>query len=86
MRIDSIADLTTVVDAFPATLGFPGASRYPDWLALAAAGWDAVYLTDKGQWATHMSHPLDLYGWDCASVLWLRPSFVVGRTLPAVSS
>lgn len=85
LRIDSQADLVAIIDAFPA--GMHDAAprhcrhRVPDWVALAAAGWDAVYLTDEGQWATRIppSGP-DLYSWDLATVLWLRPAYTVGRT------
>ena len=32
-------------------------------------GYDAVYLTDKGQTETRLTHPKSLYGWDCETVL-----------------
>ncbi|MFJ6073643.1 hypothetical protein ACIQFU_22850 [Streptomyces sp. NPDC093065] len=78
LLIDDQAHLAAIVDAYPADDG----SRYPDWEALATDGWDGVYLTDRGQWATRLprSGP-DLYGWDLESCLWLRPSYVVGRTV-----
>jgi hypothetical protein len=37
---------------------------------------DAIYLTDKGQWDTRFSDP-GLYGWDCESVLILNPEIVI---------
>jgi hypothetical protein len=86
LLIDDQEHLAAIVDAFPSTpngLAFLN-RRYPDWAALAAAGWDAVYLTDRGQWSTRLpqSGP-DLYGWDLESALWLRHAFTVGRTVPS---
>lgn len=85
LLIDSQADLVAIVDAYPAGRAFDDL-RYPDWPRLAADGWDAVYLTDEGQWATRLpdSGP-DLYGWDMASVLWLRHAYTVGRTATAMT-
>ncbi|MFB7832062.1 hypothetical protein [Streptomyces sp. NPDC056056] len=82
LRIDSHVDLIAIVDAHPASLNIPSLRerRYPDWVALAQT-WDAVFLTDEGQWATRRPrYGPDLYGWDVASVLWLRPAYSVGRT------
>jgi hypothetical protein len=81
IRIATLAALCSVVAAFPTEPLFDGASIYPDWAALAR-DWDAVWLTDEGQWATRLppvSSP-DLYGWDCESVLFLRPAYTVGET------
>lgn len=36
--------------------------------------YDAIRLTEQGQWNTRMSRP-GLYGWDCETVLWLRWAF-----------
>ncbi|MCX5587608.1 hypothetical protein [Streptomyces erythrochromogenes] len=82
LRIDTQADLIAIAGAYPAQ-PIAGLSRgpYPDWAALAA-DWDAVYLTDDGQWATRLPYSgPDLYGWDVASVLWLRPRYSVGATV-----
>lgn len=85
LRIDVQADLAAIVAEFPArSVAYSAGLRgcYPDWVALAEASWDAVFLTDGGQWATRLPQEgPDLYGWDCASVLWLRPAFVFGRTV-----
>ncbi|MEU7399956.1 hypothetical protein [Streptomyces sp. NPDC044948] len=86
LLIDDQAHLAAIIAAYPAKpnryVAHRNGGRYPDWEALAADGWDGVYLTDRGQWATRLprSGP-DLYGWDLESCLWLRPSFVVGRTV-----
>lgn len=83
--IDGVDDLRRLVEAFPARvpagrLGVEPAR--PDWLALLGGGFDAVYLTAAGEAATRLSTPLNLYGWDCATVLWLRPTYQVGATFP----
>lgn len=38
---------------------------------------DAIYLTERGQWATRYTLPYSLYGWDCETFLALR--WVFGR-------
>jgi hypothetical protein len=40
---------------------------------LLATQYDAIWLTEKGLNETHMSQPINLYGWDCESVLILNP-------------
>lgn len=52
----------------------PHASTYLDW-SLLAEHFDAVHLTEEGEWATRLSAPYDLYGWDCESTLWFRAAF-----------
>lgn len=84
LLVDTLDDLRLLVREFPNAN--PGYGReYPDWARMAES-WDAVYLTDAGQWATRLP-PRDepnLYGWDCASVLWLQPAYSVD--VPALSS
>lgn len=38
-----------------------------------ATKYDAIWLTAKGQTATHLTGDVDLYGWDCETVLILNP-------------
>lgn len=83
LLINTLPDLRTLQAAYPSEPLIPALAqhRYPDWHALARDGWDAVYLTDQGQWETRLppyGEPT-LYGWDTASVLWLRPAYTVGR-------
>jgi len=47
---------------------------FPDYEECATR-YDAIHLTDRGQWATRMTHPKNLYGWDCESVLILNKTF-----------
>jgi hypothetical protein len=83
LRVDTHADLIAIVAAYPAAPITSGLHRgpYPNWTDMAR-DWDAVYLTDDGQWATRLprSGP-DLYSWDVATVLWLQPAYTVGRTV-----
>lgn len=86
LLIDDQTQLAAIIDAYPAEpnpyVPHRNGGRYPDWEALAADGWDGVYLTERGQWATRLPRGgPDLYGWDLESCLWLRPSYVVGRTV-----
>jgi hypothetical protein len=37
-----------------------------------AKNYDAIWLTENGQYSTRYSHPISLYGWDCESVLLLN--------------
>lgn len=39
-------------------------------------------MTDNGQWTTRLTTAPDpnLYSWDCATVLWLRPNYEAGGT------
>lgn len=40
-----------------------------------AYAYDGIHLTSRGNAATHLSYPHDLYGWDCESTLWFRWCF-----------
>lgn len=40
-----------------------------DFEQLINQGYDAIHLTTKGQIETRFSEPINLYGWDCESVL-----------------
>lgn len=86
LLIDSVADLRAVVADHPARVGRRAsailARQYPSWASIRDAGWDAIYLTDAGMMATRYTVDPDpnLYGWDCATVLWLRPAYTVGAT------
>ncbi len=44
-------------------------SEYIDFESLKNKGTDGVYLTSRGQGNTRLTHPRNLYGWDCESVL-----------------
>lgn len=85
-EIAGYSDLDALVAAYPHELHYPGSAwsdLRPDWAAIAV-DFDAVHLTDEGQWATRLSMPLDLYGWDCESTLWLRWAFVSATDLGPV--
>lgn len=65
--IDDIDDLRALVRQYPA-------GDVADYVAVARE-FDAIHLTDAGQWATRMTLDLDLYGWDCESTVWFRWTF-----------
>lgn len=80
--IDTYRDLDRLCRLYGRTHTFgedspfgPFHDTYPDW-SLVAESYDAVHLTDDGQWATRLSGPLNLYGWDCESTLWFRWKFI----------
>lgn len=83
-EIDRYDDLT----ALHATYGRTerrGSFEYHhiDW-TLVGERFAGVHLTDSGQWATRLSSPYDLYGWDCESTLWFRWAFAHIEHLSAV--
>ena len=76
--IDSVADLNKFQ-----WKTFYDVIKYPDYEAVVRAGYDAIYLTERGQNATRFSQP-SLYGWDCECVLILNPHCVqVPQPTPA---
>lgn len=85
LLIDTPEHLRAVVDTYPAQeigRAVPQlADRWPDWAAIRDDGWHAVYLTEHGPYDldSGLTGP-NLYGWDCATVLWLHPAYTLGRT------
>lgn len=73
-EVDSLADLIRLVNLYPTQYTDLYDSPCVDW-AEVASEWDAVHLTEEGQWRTRLSDPVNLYGWDCESTLWFRWSF-----------
>ena len=76
--IDTTDDLNQLVEAFPLPRGHPMRRTAPDWAAMAASGWDAVYVSEAGLTANAERIPIyepSLAQWDCPSVLWLRPAY-----------
>lgn len=74
-EIDTYADLARLCERYGQTIEHGSYSETcPAWSRIAR-DYDAVHLTDEGQWATRFSDP-NLYGWDCESTLWLRWAFV----------
>ena len=50
--------------------------NYLDFEEIIQQGYDAIFLTERGQQNTRMSTP-NLYGWDCECVLVLNPNCIV---------
>lgn len=71
--IDSMSDLMKA----PLWVSNRFNNKYLDF-ELISEQYDAIWLTDKGQEETHYSRPtaVDLYGWDCESVLILNADCV----------
>ena len=65
-KIDSVSDLLLAPSFDP----FPG-FKYINYEELSKE-YDAIWLTELGQIETRFSKPMDLYGWDCESVLLLN--------------
>ncbi|MEX5709114.1 hypothetical protein AB1484_12585 [Parafrankia sp. FMc6] len=73
-------DLDRLVAAFPLPPDHQMRSTAPNWeaMAMAVAGWDAVYASKAGLAANaerFLAVEPSLYGWECPSVLWLRPAY-----------
>ncbi len=74
IEIDSLRDLLALLDEYglPDPISMMRPIRFfPNWERLARK-FDAVHLTEQGQWDTRMTRPHSLYGWDSESTLWLR--------------
>lgn len=69
--IDSLEDLKKLPKQ-KVVITYKYQKEYLDF-ELLALEYDAIWLTETGQHETHFSHPIDLYGWDCESVLILNP-------------
>ena len=88
--VDTLDDLLELCRRFPPVCDHQGgrlcgsplrrSSHVVGWRRVAEA-YDAVHLTEEGQWATRLSVPADLYGWDCESTLWFRWRFTAVHDL-----
>jgi hypothetical protein len=76
--IDTADDLDRLVAAFHLPPEHQMHRTAPDWEAMAASDWDAVYVSTAGLTANEERLPTaqpSLARWDCPSVLWLRPAY-----------
>lgn len=78
-EIDSQADLLTLLDHFERPGGDPAIDAQRGTFApidfeTMAEEYDAIHLTEEGQWDTRMTRP-GLYGWDSECYLWFRWCF-----------
>lgn len=82
LEVDDYEDLVEIHKAFGRTTSWTGRSSerlFVDHILQfeeIAKHYDGFHLTEDGQWATRLSHPLNLYGWDCESTLWFKWAFV----------
>ncbi|MFI8932549.1 hypothetical protein ACIG3E_33415 [Streptomyces sp. NPDC053474] len=84
VRVNDLEDLRALVQAYPNPIGLDeDQHRFPDWPRLAQ-DWDAVYLTANGASETARTPDGDephLEGWECETVVWLRPAYTVADGL-----
>jgi hypothetical protein len=72
--IDTSADMERLYERyFDASTGLSFLSAI-DFEAMAQ-DYDAMRLTESAVWATRLSLPHNLYGWDCESTCWFRWCF-----------
>ena len=71
--IDGVSDLVNI----PHKMGSNGCllGSYIDFEEMATK-YDAIFLTVEGQWATRLSTEINLYGWDCESILVMNPDVI----------
>lgn len=74
--VDGVVDLAAIHAEYGMPLESAADWAVLDWERMALDRVDAVYLTDRGQAETRFGRP-SFYDWDCASVLWLNPSYRV---------
>jgi len=80
--IDTYEDLAALVKRYPLLNNSqPAFLRFMESFDYRAMSkdYDAIHLTDNGQWKTRMSQPHTLYGWDCETVYWFRMKFKVAK-------
>lgn len=79
LTIDSEADLHAALDEYQrqddrATIALQSQTFAPLDFEAMAEDYDAIRLTEEGQWDTRFSKP-GLYGWDSECYLWFRWAF-----------
>lgn len=80
--IDNLSDLTGLLDEYGKDKCHRTyKDRIPDFERLAQH-YDALHLTEEGQWATRNTDP-NLYGWDCESTVWFRWCFTAVESVAA---
>ena len=70
--IDSKEDLDNLANKYPIVVKENLRYNFMIDYTKVSKDYDAIYLTDKGQWATRFSRPNTLYGWDCETLLVLN--------------
>ena len=70
--IDTKEDLDNLANKYPIVVKENLRYNFMIDYTKVSKDYDAIYLTDKGQWATRFSRPNTLYGWDCETLLVLN--------------
>jgi hypothetical protein len=74
LKIDSVDDM----DLLPwQTHSQLKQLHWVDYSVLVQRGVQAIWLTTEGQWATRLTYPRNLYGWDCETVAILDAACVL---------
>ena len=81
--IDTYNDLAALASRFPPACDHPkGCPTWGDGIG-SGVGWrrvakeyDAVRVTEEGEWKMRLSDPISIYGWDCESTVWFRWKFL----------
>ena len=68
--IDSYEDLTVLVNKYPNEKSIIRTDALD--FNKIAEDYDAIHLTEEGQWKTRNTYPNTLYGWDCETLLVLN--------------
>lgn len=71
--INTYKDLEELIERYPFTLPFYNGIDFE----AVSRDYDAIHLTDEGQWATRDTYPYDLYGWDVESYLIMNLDCVI---------
>jgi hypothetical protein len=76
LHINGRDDLLAIHDVYGLTGKYIAHWAVLDWERMVGDGWDAFYLTGRGEAETRFADP-SLYGFDVATVLWLSPNYTV---------
>jgi hypothetical protein len=73
-HIDTYKDLDILMQEYGKPIYKGSDLQVLDFIKLSK-DFDAIHLTARGQEATRLSMPYNLYGWDCESTFWLKWKF-----------
>lgn len=72
--VNTYDDLLSIIEKYPDPQGLTlcGYTHTAIDFEKMSLDYDAMHLTEDGQWETRLTHPHSLYGWDCESTVWFR--------------
>lgn len=71
--VNDIDDMDILFERYQDRLDYPSMSSIN--FEAMSEDYDAMTVTEDGQWKTRMTFPKNLYGWDCESTCWFRWAF-----------